>query len=40
MDKKVEKCDWDKYTCCVLPSWFESHDADLVLGAAEDLETV
>lgn len=40
MDKKVEKCDWDRNTCCVLPSWFESRDSDLALGAPEELETL
>lgn len=24
----------------MLPSWFESHDPDLALGAAEELETM
>lgn len=37
MDKKVEKYDWDIYSCCVLPSQFESHDSDLALGAAEEV---
>lgn len=40
MDKKVEKCDWDRYSCCVLPSQFKSHDSDLALGAAEEVETM
>lgn len=39
MDKKVEKYDWDIYSCCVLPSQFESHDSDLALGAAEEVQT-
>lgn len=40
MGKKVEKCDWDRHTFCVVPSWFESHDSDLALGAAEVLESM
>lgn len=40
MDKKVEKCDWDRCSCCVLPSRFESHNSELSLGAAEEAETV
>lgn len=36
----MEKCDWDRYSCCVLPSWFESHNSELSLGAAEEAVTV
>lgn len=35
----MEKCDWDRYSCCVLPPRFKSHDSDLALAAAEEVET-
>jgi len=35
VDKKVEKYNWDRYSCCVLPSLFKSHISDLALDAAE-----